>query len=300
MSKKLLLLLALVFWPCYSYSESIAPYYGYTGNAAADQAYRWAMDAILPDPPGLDVENVIYSYKIEKETGDLVTVYVYNENAVGDGYIFRERDDWLPGSLSGTQINKVVPLGRVHRDLFGDGGIDVEGPGSVYDASVVYTYRVDPCYDPQFDSNCPNYATPVVTPPVIDYEIYDAVAAGDSNQAEYELEEDDRDEDELTKEEKEEQEKEEKEDRANRLEKALFEAGRAELFALALTASQLTAAAQINLNTYTSKQIQGGVYNDNVVLKDRQLPDAKNGLRNGFAQQLLHQEMVDMQYDMSN
>ena len=168
MLKKLLLLLALAFWPCYSYSESIAPYYGYTGNAAADQAYRWAMDAILPDPPGLDVENVIYSYKIEKETGDLVTVYVYNENVVGDGYIFRERDDWLPGSLSGTQINKVVPLGRVHRDLFGDGGIDVEGPGSVYDASVVYTYRVDPCYDPQFDSNCPNYATPAVTPPVID------------------------------------------------------------------------------------------------------------------------------------
>lgn len=296
MQKKLLLLLVLVFWPCYSYSESIAPYYGYTGNAAADQAYRWAMDAILPDPPGLDVENVIYSYKIDKETSDTVTVYVYSENAEGNGYIFREQDDWLPGSLSGTQINKVVPLGRVHRDLFGDGGIDVEGPGSVYDANVVYTYRVDPCYDPQFDPNCPNYAEPYIEPPKVDYEIYDALAAGDADQAEYELEEDELGEDELTEEEKAELEEEEKEDRANRLEKALFEAGRAELFALALTASQLTDATQINLNTYTSKQIQGGVYNDNVVLDDRQLPDAKNGLRNNLAQQLLHQQMVDSQY----
>ena len=33
--------------------------------------------------------------------------------------------------------------------------------------SVVYTYKVTPCFDPQFDPNCPGYATPV---PVI-YEV---------------------------------------------------------------------------------------------------------------------------------
>jgi hypothetical protein len=32
------------------------------------------------------------------------------------------------------------------------------------------------------------------------------------------------------------------------------------------------------------------------VLQDAQLPDSKSGLRNGFAQQLLHQQMVEMQY----
>jgi hypothetical protein len=32
------------------------------------------------------------------------------------------------------------------------------------------------------------------------------------------------------------------------------------------------------------------------VLQDKQIPENKNGLRNGLAQQLLHEQMVDMQY----
>ena len=257
------------------------------------------MGDILPDPSGTYVDNVIYSYKIDKDVDDLVSVYVYNENANGTGYIFRDQEDWRPGSLSGTQINKVVPLGRLHRDVFGPGGIDVEGNGSVYDTNVVYTYRVEPCYNPQFDPNCPGYKAPVPPPVNLDYDIYYATD-GDSDQAEYVLEEDEMQEEGLTEEELAELEEEEKEDRADRLEKALFEAGRAELFALALTASQLKDAQQINLNSYTSKAIQGGTYNDTVVLQDRQMPDAPSGLRNGFAQQLLHMQMVEQQYNKGN
>lgn len=255
------------------------------------------MGNVLPDPPGTDIENVIYSYRIDKETGDLVRVYVYNENADGTGYIFREQDDWMPGSLRGTQINKVIPLGRINRDQFGDGGIDVEGPGSVYDANVIYTYRVNPCYDPQFDPNCPGYEIPVPVMPDIDYEIYDAVGEGDSDQDEWDPNNENYEDDEqLTEEELAEQESEEDKDRKERLEEALFEAGRAALFAQALTAAQLKDAQQINLNSYTNKTIQGGTYNDTVKLQDRQLPDAKSGLRNGLAQQLLHQQMVESQY----
>ena len=288
--------MALGSWPSYSYSESIAPYYGYTGNAAADQAYRWAMDSILPDPPGLDVENVIYSYKIEKETGDLVTVYVYNENAEGDGYIFRERDDWQPGSLSGTQINKVVPLGRIHRDQFGDGGIDVEGPGSVYDANVVYTYRVNPCYDPQFDPNCPGYVVPVPDIPEVNLDdLYDVTK--DENidlERKTSLE---QDEENLDENEKKKKEEEEDLKRKYRLEKALSVTDSAALFAENQRIQQMNAIMQTAVtNQYLGVNIPGGEYKESITLADKDLPDAKNGLRNGLAQQLLHQQMVDSQY----
>ena len=254
------------------------------------------MGNVLPDPPGLEIDNVIYSYRIEKETGEHVDVYVYNENANGTGYIFREHDEWRPGSLSGTEINKVVPLGRLHRDLFGDGGIDVEGNGSVYDANVIYTYRVDPCYDPQFDPNCPGYQLPDIPPPP-DYEIYDALADGHASQSQWrDPDEDELDDEELSEEELAALEEEEEKDRKERLEEALFEAGRAALFAEALAMSQMKDSVQINMNNYYAKSIPGGEYKESVVLADRQLPDAKNGLRNGFAQQLLHQQMVEMQY----
>ena len=252
------------------------------------------MPNVLPDPPGLEIDNVIYRYRILKETEDHVDVFVYNENAEGTGYIFREHDEWRPGSLSGTEINKVIPLGRLHRDLFGDGGIDVEGPGGVYDANVIYTYRVDPCYDSQFDPNCPGYELPLHLVPKFEYEYYDGtewVTRYDFDEEKYNEEDEEINEEDLK-----EQEEEEEKDSEERLEEALFEAGRSALFAEALAASQIADATQIDLNTYTSKVIQGGVYNETVTLRDVQLPDARNGLRNGLAQQLLHQKMVDSQY----
>ena len=253
------------------------------------------MGNVLPDPPGLEIDNVIYRYRINKETEDHVDVFVFNKNAEGTGYIFREHDEWRPGSLSGTEINKVVPLGRLHRDLFGDGGIDVEGNGSVYDANVIYTYRVDPCYDPQFDPNCPGYKIVVPDVEEVNYEYYD----GSEFALNYRYEEEtyEEEDEELSEEELKEQEEEEEKDREERLEEALAEAGRSALFAEALAASQIADATQINLNSYTNKTIQGGVYNETVTLRDSQLPDAKSGLRNGLAQQLLHQKMVEMQYN---
>lgn len=257
------------------------------------------MENVLPDPTGLSIDNVIYSYRIEKETGDYVTVFVYNENADGSGYVFREQDDWKPGSLSGTQINKVVPLGRLHRDLFGDGGIEVQGDGSVYDANVIYTYRVDPCYDPQFDPNCPGYELQI--PDIYDgsdIEIYDAVGSGDADRRDWNDTADYDEEEELSEEEKAKLEEEEKEDREIRLEDALAEAGRSALFAEAFAMSQLKDSVQPNLNSYYAQSIPGGQYNDVVNLADKQMPENKRGLRNGLAQQLLHQKMTEMQYQL--
>jgi hypothetical protein len=251
---------------------------------------------------------------------------VQNENAKGTGYIFRERDDWLPGSLSGTQINKSVPvIPNIPRSYWGDGSIEVDGPGSVSDARVVYTYRVDPCFDPQFDPNCPGYKVPIPDIPVIDsslYEIdlttiYDATKDENAEQDEACKEGDtdakckvNEDEEKEEKEEEDEETKEEKEERLKRemKEKALAAKDKAEsiaffaqnnaMFAQAIAQNVALQSMQAatNINTYYGATIPGGVYKESVVLVDKQLPENRRGLRNGLAQQLLHEKMVDMQY----
>lgn len=295
--KALWVLVALL--PSYSYCDSIAPYYGQTGNAASG-GNAWNMDNVFPTGiPGLDVQNVIYSYTIHKEMQDRVDVSVQNENALGSGYIFRETDSWMPGSLDGTQINKAVPvIPNIPREAWGDGSIEVDGPGSVSDASVIYTYKVDPCYDAQFDPNCPGYEPPLDLVPVFEYEPYDATVS-DSDISKFEDEADYEEEEELSDEEKAEKEAEEERDREERLEKALAAADNAALFADALAMSQMldTLNMATNMNSYYGTTIPGGVYKDTVQLYDSQLPENRQGLRNGLAQQILHEKMIDMQYD---
>ena len=244
--------------PGYSYSDSLVPYYGTTGNAVTDQSLRWSMPDVLPKPPGLEIDTVLYNYTIRKATEDHVDVFVGNENADGTGYIFREHDQWRPGSLDGTQINKVVGVGTIHRDLWGDGFIDVQGNGSVENPSVIYSYRVDPCYDPQFNPGCPGYEPPKVEVP--EYDIYDATA-GDADQSQYnpndELYEDEEG---MSDEEREEQEKEEEKDSKERLEKALAAADNSALFAQALAQGQQLESINraTNMNSYYARSIEGG------------------------------------------
>jgi hypothetical protein len=296
MRKKLLLLLALGFWPSYSYSESIAPYWGTTGNAITDQSLTWSMGNALPDPAGLDVQNVIYSYKIQKETGEWVTVHVQNENANGIGYIFRQTDEWKPGTVAGMGINKVVPVGDLPREVWGPGSIEVEGDGSVYDANVIYTYKVTPCYDPQFDPNCPGYVQPM--PVIVEVNLDDLYDVFDDENVDLERNKTvEQDETNLEENERKKKEEEEEAKRKYRLEKALSVADAASLLAENARIVAMNMSSAQKLQTYVIAGIPGGVYNDTVNLRDSELPDAKNGLRNGLAQQLLHKQMVEMQYD---
>jgi|TARA_A200000159_G_scaffold3696_1_gene3730 hypothetical protein len=260
------------------------------------------MGNVLPEGvPGLDIQNVIYSYRIQKETGEWVTVFVQNEFAegAGEGYIFRERDDWLPGSLSGTRIQKAVPVGNLPRALWGDGSIEVEGNGSVDDASVVYTYKVTPCFDPQFDPNCPGYKLPVPDIPEIGlddvYNVFDDEAVDlDRNTA---MAEDDENDEEN---EAEDTEAKEDERRKYRLEKAMSVADTAALFAQNDMINQMNAVSQTAITTaYLPLNIPGGSYNDTLVYRDVGMSDGKKGLRNGLAQQLLHTQMVDKQYNLT-
>jgi hypothetical protein len=255
------------------------------------------MDNVLPEPPGLDIDTVLYNYTIRKQTEDQVDVYVGNENANGTGYIFREHDQWRPGSLDGTQINKVIGTGSIPRDAWGDGSIDVVGNGSVENPSVIYTYRVNPCYDPQFDPNCPGYQIPVPDVPEVSYEVYDATQELQVETVDLALV---RSENQgLSEEELKEKEKEEEEERKRRLEAAMASSGAALNFANAFAADQMikTMNMATDVGAYYNSTIPGGTYKESIQLTDTQLPDNRRGLRNNLAQQRLHQQMIGEQYE---
>lgn len=299
MLKKLLLSAVLVCWAGYSYSESIEPYYDQTGNAAIN-GNTWSMDNVLPpDIPGLDINSVIYRYIPRKNTEDDMRVHVQNENALGQGYIFRETDDWsgIPGDI---EIRKNVPvIPGIPRQAWGDGSIAVEGQGTVDNANVIYSYRVDPCYDPQFDPSCPGYKPPMVDIPEIDLSSiydgmndarrYDSVSADDV----YSDDEENKDDDEAN------QDEEEEKDSEDRLEKALAAAQTSALFAQGLAAAQQLQALNnaTNMSSYYNKNLPGGTYRDTTQLVDSRIPENRQGLRNGLAQQLLHEKMIEMQYN---
>lgn len=296
MLKRVLLSVALVFSASSSYSESIAPYYGTTGNAAADNALRWSMGNVLPEPPGLDINGVFYSYTPNKVTEDDFKVTVGNEK-VGGGTIWSDTEDWS-GNPGGIEVRKVIGLPNVPRELWGDGYIETEGTGTVEDPTVIYSYKVNPCYDPQFDPNCPGYVTPIPDIPVIEIEIYDVTEDENVNLSSEELVLIEENEEQLDKEKEEEEKEAEEKLRKYRLEKAMSAADASALLAENQRIQQMNQAMQVAVNSqYLSATIPGGEYKENVVLKDANIDDNKNGLRNGLAQQLLHEQMVQSQYN---
>jgi len=294
MLKKLLLMGVLVFWPSYCYSESIQPYFGTTPNAAAG-GNTWIMNNVLPTPPGLDINGVIYNYTIQKDVNDSAKVHVQNENVNGTGYIFRETDEWQAGSLGGTEIRKVVPvIPNLARELWGNGSIEIEGNATVEDPNVVYMYKVDPCYDPQFDPNCPGYKVQIPEIEIVDI---DSIYSSNNETIEIATTETDYDiyeEDELLESDEEDEEREKM-----RLEAALAAVDNSEIFANAFAQAQILISMNmaIQMNSYYAANIQGGVYNDSLTLVDKKIEDNKQGLRNGFAQQLLHEQMIQEQYN---
>lgn len=287
-------MVSVVCWPSYSSSESIAPYYGTTGNAASS-GYSWSMNDVLPEPPGLDINGVFYSYTPQKETEADMKVHVQNENANGTGYIFRDTEDWS-GAQGGIEVRKVIGIGNIPREAWGNGSIEIEGEGTVEDGTVIYSYKVDPCYDPQFSPSCPGYEAPIPDLPEVTIEIYDATEdeyVNLSNDEKVLIEENEKT---VEEELQEDEEEEEKRKRDYRL-AMLAETNASALLAENNRIRQMNELAQQQVNSsYMNKNIDGGVYEETTVLVDKRLDDNKNGLRNGLAQQLLHNQMIEMQY----
>ena len=267
---------------CSSYSSSDTTY-GTTGNAAST-GLSWVMSNILPRQAGLTVDGVFYRYTTVKDPSDDMLVHVQNEDAQGPGYIFRSTDDW--SGLPGNTITKTVQVGGIPIERWGAGSIQVEGTGSVENASVIYSYKFDPCFDPQADPICPGY---------IDFNALYEFAYSDPLDDELVQAELQRkaDLDDKEQKQKESEKKESKKD--ERLEKALGIVNTSLLAADAASkAAELFAMGSIPQVYYTN--LPGGKYEETLTYRDKNLPDNSKGLRNGLAQQLLHQKMVNMQY----
>ena len=260
--------------------------YGYTPNVAAGGS-SWSMsESVLgvAPVPGLDISGVLYRYTAVKERPDDFTVTIQNANAVDGGYVFRETDDW--SGRTGQTIVKQIPVGYVPIRYWGDGEIVTTGVGSVEDPSVVYTYRSNPCFDPQTDPACPGYEAPTLPTPVSVYNALDDDAVQRATaETDRELYEDD----ELEKKDSEEEEKES-------MEKAL--AANDNALTLANEMSQnamLRAMNPVTMTNYYAATIPGGAYQETVILVDSKLPDNKRAFRS-MANDKLHNMMVEGQY----
>lgn len=280
-----------VLLACCSYSYSSEEVYGTTTNAA-NVGLNWVMTNVLPQATGLTVNNVIYKYTTEKDPEADMLVHVQNENAQGNGYIFRSTDDW--SGLPGNTINKTIPVGGIGIDFWGDGSIEVEGFGTVLDPEVYYTYQYVPCDNPQVDPKCPGYIDPLTL--IQEPEI-------DTSSEEYIQEELDREAN--MKAQKEEEEKEARDKFAKATEKKVRVnlenmLGLSPGAGLQKEQDALLHNALIRMSYLSTEylgEMKGGEYPDAAMLKDSNLPDNATARRVNFAQDIMHQKIVQSQYD---
>ena len=270
-----LLVLSAAFSAQPSYSDYV---FGYSDNAASGGS-SWGMSSSLfsvPTIQGVDVTGVIYQYTAVKDRADPYTVSIQNEAADGNGFIFRETDDW--SGKSGGTITKFVPVPYSPLGEWGAGHIEQVGIGSVVDPTVVYTFRQDPI---AVQPELPELPTYDLYDPLSDSAVLNALTQTDLSLIE---------DDELEK------DKDEEED-DGRLETALAASENALTLASNMTQSAILQSMNIatNLNGYYAKEMTGGVYKETIVLQDKNIPDNRRAFRN-LAQQVLHKQMVDQQY----
>jgi len=248
------------------------------------------MQNVIPQYTGLAVNGVVYRYTTIKDPNDDMVVTVQNENAVDGGYIFREVDDW--SGLPGNTINKIIPVDYIPVEYWGDGEIVVDGDGKVVDPSVVYTYRYDDkCIDPQANPTCPGYK-----PEIPEVDETNLELAGETYQDQLDREQVFRDEDQERRDFERMKDKEKKKLRLTELEKLLGTFG---LNALQGPAEVLH-ARMVALNYVPSsynRVIPDPGYEERIELKDATLPDNAQLRRLNYANEALHNQMVNQQYE---
>lgn len=258
------------------------------------------MPPIVPDAAGLTIGGVFYRYTIDKDPNSASQVHIQNQDAINGGLLYRNTDNW--SGLPGNTITNSFGLPNIPLQYFGQGSIEVEGDGTISDPNIIYTYKYDTCFNPINDPSCPGYVEAM----------YDFLNENGllNNQIELkdplddpfikaslerEVERDDEEENEEDIDKEEEEEEPDLEDALAAVDNALAIAdGAADI-------ASLNAMANIpQFNSYLQSTIPGGVYNDAVAFEPKEIPDNINGLRVGLAQQLLHQQMVDSQYQLGN
>jgi len=244
----------------------------------------------MPDVVGLDVTGVYYRYSIGKDPAADALVHVQNENALDDGYIFRETDDW--SGLAGNTITKAVPVSNIPLQYWGIGSIEVEGEASISDASVIYTYRVDQCANPQSSPSCEGYVAPVPSVTTSEQDAYNALEDDAYQIANKKTDQEYQDEEQAIEDQSDDKE------RKARLERGLAASRNALALANGISQDAILAAMgyTADMDAYYAAKLDGGAYADVPMLVDGKLPENQRGLRNGLAQQVLHEQMLAMQY----
>jgi hypothetical protein len=256
------------------------------------------MVPVLPPQVGLTVGGVFYRYTIEKDPTTDSYVHIQNENAIDGGLLYRNTDNW--SGLPGNTITNSFLLPDIPKEYLGAGSIEVEGDGTVKNATVFYNYKYDTCVVPLSDPSCPGYIEALYKFLLDNGLLNSEISLQDALDDPFVLaaldqEVERREEDELEEEQQEEEEEE-------NLEEALAAADNALTIADgAAQAAMLTALTSVpQFDSYLQTTIPGGVYNETISFEPKELPDNINGLRVGFAQQVLHEQMVDSQYQLGN
>ena len=283
----------------YSYCYSDTTYA--TTNNAAQNGLRWALTNILPDfsQPYLTVEinGINYQYTMVKEKDADATVTLSHDDLANPGEkIFEHTDDW--SDQYGGTIRKYFRFGYTNANRWGEGSLDIEGEGSIEDPYVIYNYKMvvdetmQKCFlTPLADPMCPGYDDALsdyianLEAPTVDDPFYDEwVQANLAEEAEKPKEEE-------VIEEAEEEEREES------LEEQL---GGESLEAMVDTSEQASILAELaqvpKLNQYYATSLQGGVYEETLVLPTTNYPDNRRALRN-LASDANHRTMVRSQYE---
>lgn len=278
--------LLLLLW-CFSSTHANFTF-GYTPNAAIN-GLEWSMTPLYLGSHGIggmDISGVIYTYNPIKLLEDDFVVTVENDK-VGGGFVFQDTEDW--SQKYPIRIKKVIPLAYTPIAVFGDGRIRTTGTGTLEDASVVYIYRFDACFDPQSDPNCPGYKKPP-PPKLPDLPDYDALQDESVKLAQKETDRELLEEEEAKEEEEEEDEEEEME---------LLMATTENALAIADGISQSALMATINLATnvtsYYVAIIPDSYYPESVSLKGGTIVDNRRALRS-LSQDAKMNEMIEEQY----
>jgi len=285
--KRLVLLALLALQTTQAHSEYL---YGITGNMAGT-GHSWGMNIGPNGAQSLSINGVYYQYTPIKNKEDAMVVHVRNKRVGSQDYIFSSTDDWS-GRTGGIPITKGFIIDNLPIGLWGDGSIDIEGIGSVVDANVIYSYKYNnDCLTPMSDPSCEGYMDAVLAMmsdhQIVAYDPMDDDNISDVLDEKAEMDEDTEEEEDTDKE---------------MLEKILSSVDESVLTANVLSQNLLMFAMTnvLTMNTYYDKKLEGGSYRETIVLDGGNLPDNAKGARSGLAQQLLHTEMVSMQYNQKD
>jgi hypothetical protein len=203
--------------------------------------------------------------------------------------------------LPGGTINKFLTFGDIPTLAMGDGSISVTGDGTLSDVNIGYNFKFDSCVVPLSDPGCPGFKDALyqwlldnglinsnvdMNDPYYDQYVQDLLNRKADTSEDGPVDNKD------VKEEKEDKDSLESKLSVNDNNMKIAEAAKqnAMLEALRVTPTEF--------NAYLTASIQGGVYEDNVVLQDSTLPDNADVMRN-LANSTIHRTMVRSQYELN-